>query len=408
MPQSAKVLFVALLALLFSFPVRAQQNPDLVAPSIIINLASRTLEFYSGAKLIKEYPIAVGKASTPSPLGEFEIINKEVNPVWYPPRSGMIVPSGPDNPLGYRWMGFLPMYGIHGTNAPWAIGGAVSNGCIRMHEADVEELYELVPYGTPVKVVYERVRLRINAQGQVSLGVYPDIYGWQQVTVETLKNKLHAYSLTGIAGDDFLNRLIQEEPDRQVVFAQMVKLKVNDVLLVEQAIAQQDTLWVPVWAVAGALKTNLVWEEQGELIRGEKRSVPGTVKANIVYVTSENVPILFGGQKNWKTEENIFEINILSVFLNNKPLTKDVQTIDGILAVPVLPLAEAVSQKVQWDSVKKTVSMHGSPLPVGIIEGQPYIPITRIYEHFRAYVYWNEKARTIDLTYPFKVKGGSD
>lgn len=408
MSRSAKVLFALLIALYLSFPVSAQQNPDLSSPGIVINLPSRTLEFYSGANLIKEYPIAVGKPSTPSPLGEYYIINKEVNPAWYPPRSEIVIPSGPDNPLGYRWMGFLPMYGIHGTNAPWAIGGAVSNGCIRMHENDVEELFELVPYGTPVKLTYERVRVRINDKGEASIGVYPDIYGWQNISLGYLKSKLDSYGLSGLASDDFLTRMIQEEPDRQVVFARLVKLKVNDKLLVEPVIAQQDTLYVPVWAIAGALKINLIWDETNQLIRGEKRSVPGIVKGNILYATAEDAQVLFGGQKVWKPEENLLEINVLSVFVNNKLLTKDVQMVDGILAIPLLPLADAVSQKVHWDPVKKSATTYGKPLPVATIDGQPYIQITKIYEYFKAYVYWNEKARSIEMTYPFKVDGGSD
>lgn len=408
MSRTAKVLFVLFAALFCSFPVSAQQNPDLSSPAIVINLPSRTLEFYSGAKLIKEYPIAVGKPSTPSPLGEYYIINKEVNPDWYPPRSEIVVPSGPDNPLGYRWMGFLPMYGIHGTNAPWAIGSAVSNGCIRMHEADVEELYELVPYGAPVKLTYERVRVRINDKGEASIGLYPDIYGWQNITPGQIKNKLESYGLNGLASDEFITRMIQEEPDRQVVFARFVKLKVNDKLLLEPAILQQDILFVPVWPVATALKVNIAWDEANQLIRGEKRSVPGVVKGNIIYATAENAQMLFGGQKNWKPEENLLEVNVLSVFMNNKPLTKDVQMVDGILAIPLLPLADATTRKVQWDPAKKTAALFDKPLPVGIVDGDPYLQITKVYEYFNAYVYWNEKSRTIELTYPFKVEDGSD
>jgi hypothetical protein len=407
-PRSAKVLFFAFAALLLTLPAGAQQNPDLSSPSIVINLPSRTLEFYAGTKLIKEYPIAVGKPSTPSPIGEFSIINKEVNPAWYPPRSEKVVPSGPDNPLGYRWMGFLPMYGVHGTNAPWAIGMAVSNGCIRMHEADVEELYEMVPYGTPVRVTYERVRIRVNEKGQASIGVYPDIYGYENITLAQLRSKLDAYGLSGLADDEFLRRQLQEEPDRQVVFAQLVKLKVNDKVLVERVVYQQDTLYVPVWAVAGALKTNISWDEQNQMVRNDKRSVPCVVKDSVLYITADDAQLLFGGQKVWIPEENTLEINALSVFLNNKLLTKEVQLIDGVLAIPLLPLAEAVSQKAVWDPAKKTVLVGDKPVPVGIIDGQPYIQITKVYEYFKAYVYWNEKVRSIELTYPFKVEGGSD
>ena len=408
MPLTTKVLIVALLFFLLSFTVNAQQNPDLASPQIVINLPSRTLEFYAGPKLIKEYPIAVGKPSTPSPLGEYVIINKEVNPAWYPPHSKIIVPSGPDNPLGYRWMGFLPTYGIHGTNAPWAIGGAVSNGCIRMLEPDVEELFEMVPYGTPVNVTYDRIRVRISDKGLVTLAIYPDIYGWQPVNLAQVQKKLAVHGVDGLAADDFVISLIREEPDRPVPFAQMVQLKVNDTLLVEPAIRQNDKLFVPVRAVAGAFQIELVWDEVNQVIRSERRIVPGIVRGKILYTDAEKVQVLFGGQKVWKPEDNLLEINVLSVFVNNKPLTKDVQVIDGVLAIPLKPLAASLSQNVQWDSEKKAATLQGVPIEARDIDGQPYIKITRIYDSFGTYVYWNEQARSIELTYPFKVEGGSD
>ncbi|WP_338025754.1 L,D-transpeptidase family protein [Clostridium rhizosphaerae] len=88
-------------------------------------------------KIIKNYPIAGGKPTTPSPLGTFTIISKGE---WS---------AG----FGTRWMGLnVPWgrYGIHGTNKPLSIGGHVSLGCIRMLNMDVEDLYKLVGYGTPV------------------------------------------------------------------------------------------------------------------------------------------------------------------------------------------------------------------------------------------------------------------
>jgi lipoprotein-anchoring transpeptidase ErfK/SrfK len=120
------LLRAAVAAVLFALagaaPAAAGLNPDLAALSIVINLPSRTLELYSGYDLVKAYPVAIGKPSTPTPLGEFSVFEKEMNPAWYPPRTGEVIPSGPWNPLGYRWVGFYGLVGFHGTNAPWAIG----------------------------------------------------------------------------------------------------------------------------------------------------------------------------------------------------------------------------------------------------------------------------------------------
>jgi len=99
--------------------------------------------------------VAVGKAATPTPQGEFRIINRIPNPTWYWP--GKIVGPGKDNPLGSRWMGLnAPGFGIHGTNAPQSIGKAASHGCIRMRKRDLEELFDLVTVGITVELAGER------------------------------------------------------------------------------------------------------------------------------------------------------------------------------------------------------------------------------------------------------------
>ncbi|HBS57670.1 MAG TPA: hypothetical protein DEA44_00215, partial [Firmicutes bacterium] len=144
------------------------------SPRIVINIAARTLSLFAGERLVKEYPIAVGQPSSPSPLGEYRVIEKIVDPWWYPTTPGMSpVPSGPENPLGYRWIGFADTYGIHGTNAPWSIGTAASKGCIRMHETDVEELFPQIAVGTPVSIIYETIRITRDVRGNVYASVHP-------------------------------------------------------------------------------------------------------------------------------------------------------------------------------------------------------------------------------------------
>lgn len=106
--------------------------------SITVNTSARTLTLYRNGQWVKSYPVAVGKPSTPTPKGNFTIVNKALNP---------------GGPFGTRWMGLSkPHYGIHGTNNPSSIGKAVSNGCIRMYNKDVNKLYDFVPIGTVVKI----------------------------------------------------------------------------------------------------------------------------------------------------------------------------------------------------------------------------------------------------------------
>ncbi|MBM7865285.1 L,D-transpeptidase family protein [Heliobacterium gestii] len=106
---------------------------------ITVSVSKRRLYLYQNNQLKKAYPVAVGKMVTPTPTGNYKIINKQLNP---------------GGPYGAMWMGLSkPSYGIHGTNDPGFIGRAVSHGCIRMVNKDVLELSRIVPVGTPVVIL---------------------------------------------------------------------------------------------------------------------------------------------------------------------------------------------------------------------------------------------------------------
>ena len=171
---------------------------------IVINIPTFTLALYENSTLVRTYPIAVGNRFSPSRIGKTEIINKVVNPTYYPPNwyeKGLEpIPPGPDNPVGTRWLGLgFPGYGIHGTNAPGSIGKDVSLGCIRMHNADVEELATRVRIGTPVYFVYEPIVVKREVPGSDYLiAVYPDIY---QRGVISLEHALEILAEAGVEGD---------------------------------------------------------------------------------------------------------------------------------------------------------------------------------------------------------------
>ncbi|MGI6093527.1 MAG: L,D-transpeptidase family protein [Veillonellaceae bacterium] len=396
-----RAVYTALFLLLLVLPVYGE-CADISSPRIIINLPSRTLDLYSVNDFIKEYPIAIGKPSTPTPIGNFSIINKEVDPVWMPPRKGYVIPPGPDNPLGHRWMGFLPLYGIHGTNAPWAIGLAVSNGCVRMYEEDAQELFNIVDYGTPVKVTYDRAMVRIDRSGQVSVGIYPDIYGYGEVTAAEIYGKLEDCGLAGFVSETFIDDLIEQEADQQIPVARIVKLKVNNKYLNEFAVQSGNQLYVPVWAVAGALNQNIIWDEEVNIVRYKNRDVQSVVKGDVLYVSANDLHVLFGGQQLINSDDNCLAINMLEVFVNNKLITCEVQVLDGVLALPAVQLGQALGQKTVWNADKKLLLMKNRSLPYGLIDSQPYIKITQINEYYNAFVYWNQQECKIEITYPFK------
>ena len=122
---------------------------------IVVSIEDRKLALVEDGQLRKVYTVAVGKPSTPSPIGTFKIVRRVANPVYQ--HDGVTIKPGPGNPVGTRWMGLsLPGYGIHGTNVPRSIGKASSHGCIRMANGDLEELYSLVSVGDTVELIGQR------------------------------------------------------------------------------------------------------------------------------------------------------------------------------------------------------------------------------------------------------------
>ncbi|HEY8626704.1 MAG TPA: L,D-transpeptidase, partial [Gaiellaceae bacterium] len=128
-------------------------------PAVVIRRKSNRLYLYDGMRQIRIFGVATGQDRYPTPLGRFEIVVKWRNPWWYPPASPWAkgekpIPPGPSNPLGTRWMGLSAAgVGIHGTNNESSIGYSVSHGCIRMHVADAEWLFNRVDIGTLVFIV---------------------------------------------------------------------------------------------------------------------------------------------------------------------------------------------------------------------------------------------------------------
>ena len=131
--------------------------------AIVIRRGSNQLFLYevaANAKLVRRFKVATGRSQYPTPLGRFEVVNKQQNPWWYPPagsewaKDAKPIPPGPGNPLGTRWMGISsPNVGIHGTPDAASIGYSASHGCIRMLIPQVEWLFTQVDLGTPVFIV---------------------------------------------------------------------------------------------------------------------------------------------------------------------------------------------------------------------------------------------------------------
>jgi lipoprotein-anchoring transpeptidase ErfK/SrfK len=135
------------------------QTPDNELMWVEVSLGDRVLRLHQGDKtILKEMTVAVGKTLTPTPTGNFEVMEMVEDPIWQNPWKPSVVYKEGDsaNPLGVRWIGFKKSgeddYGIHGTENKDSLGKAVTHGCIRLSNEDVSYLYEQLEEGTPVVI----------------------------------------------------------------------------------------------------------------------------------------------------------------------------------------------------------------------------------------------------------------
>src|SRR5690606_8063057 len=128
-------------------------NPLPGDPFIIVNKSTNQLAFIDNGRVERVYPAGTGKTVELTPEGMFTVTVKAINPYY---RKKNIPGGSPLNPLGSRWIGFDAMdtngrvYGVHGTNRTESVGYNVSQGCIRLRNEDVEELFDKVPLGTKI------------------------------------------------------------------------------------------------------------------------------------------------------------------------------------------------------------------------------------------------------------------
>jgi L,D-transpeptidase ErfK/SrfK len=161
--------------------------PDAEPEGIVINVPEMRLFDFTAVKKgpPRVFAVAVGDAGDPTILGDFRVGKKRVDPVWTVPKSILEekphlpaqVPPGPDNPLGRRWMTIgATSYGIHGTNVKWSIGREATHGCVRLYEDEIERLYERVPEGTRLQIIYQPYKWGSDGE-RLYFEAHPDLYG---------------------------------------------------------------------------------------------------------------------------------------------------------------------------------------------------------------------------------------
>ncbi|MCF8025418.1 MAG: L,D-transpeptidase family protein [Desulfobacteraceae bacterium] len=150
---------------------------------VVINIPEmRLYRFIPRQKLVKTYPIGIGRQGFKTPLTDTRVAALIRHPDWTVPPDmreklgRAIVPPGPANPLGDYWIGLaIDNIGIHGTNFPWGIGRRVSHGCLRMYPEHIKSFFYEVEVGTGVEIVYKPVKVGIR-DDKIFVEIHPDIH----------------------------------------------------------------------------------------------------------------------------------------------------------------------------------------------------------------------------------------
>lgn len=196
--------------------------PVTASDGLILNLPERMLYVFHDGRLSAAYPVAVGKADTQTPLGNFRIVNHQMNHTWHVPKSiqeemrneGKVVktsvPPGPKNPLGKYWMGTsMAGIGIHGTIAPSSIYHFASHGCIRLNPHDIKAVFAQSHVGEHGKIIYQPVMLARTPDGHIFAEVNPDPYSKGPVDpLQYLESQAAANHLTSAINWDAVKKVV--------------------------------------------------------------------------------------------------------------------------------------------------------------------------------------------------------
>lgn len=165
-------------------PDKLQIHPDALV-RLVVDMDQRTLTVLAGQEVVGVYPVAIGKWQTPTPIGEWKIIDKDYN--W-------------GGPFGPRWMGLdisWGRYGIHGTNNPGSISYETSLGCLRMFDDDVLQIFDLVKVGTQVDIIGPPHETNLWQRELDTESVGPDVV-YAQLALK--KKGFYPYRCDGIFG----------------------------------------------------------------------------------------------------------------------------------------------------------------------------------------------------------------
>jgi hypothetical protein len=239
--------------------------------------------------LLKEYPVCVGNRSTQTPRGEYRVVYKTMDPYWM--NKEVIVPPGPKNPLGVRWIGLTKSLGIHGNNKPESIGKYESAGCIRMYNRDVEELYGMVSTNTPVLIKYDRISIfEDKYSGEKAVIIYPDIYKEGKASNSQLIEKLFEMEIP----EELIKRtedILKRQGTKSSTASNGIGIFLNDSLVTCDAIVEQEEIYVYYKAAEDIMGLTAEVANQFGI---EVKEIGGRIYVNLSQLVSK-----FGGSMSY-------------------------------------------------------------------------------------------------------------
>ena len=298
---------------------------------VLINIPAHSLRLYDNDKCIEMYPVGVGKIETKTPVGFYKVMEKIVNPTWTDPADvSLVIPSGEDNPLGYRWIGIGGNYGIHGTNKPSSVGHYVSNGCVRMVEADVEKVFDKVDVGTEVQIIYNRLVIDKTFDGRVAYYIYPDGYNMQNLTVDFVKQGLKGYGIADFITDEAVAKSIELSNGQPNYVAAPVNIMFNGKKLNYKAVNYKNLIYVPVKALATTLNTPITMDNN--LVKTQKGEADVSLYSNVAYMRLTDIANIF--DYDYSLNKNLTEITLNKINEPNAITTENTNTQVKEIVVP--------------------------------------------------------------------------
>ena len=179
-----------------------------------------------------------------------------------------------------------------------------------MYEEDVEELFESVPMGTPVEIIYDRVIMEEAPDHTVSYYIYPDGYGWEPLTVSSVKEYLARYGVEDFATPDEVYHKIIASDGSVTYVAKHYDLVINGRKLKKKAIGKDGNIWIPAVEASVVTKVGAYWDGETNTLMTRLGKVPGIVKSDVVYIDEKDLESVFH-VRGHLTEDLIYEAEAL-------------------------------------------------------------------------------------------------